>query len=48
MKVLAIDRQLQDCDAFLAGIREWLLQAHALMKITQDKCHSQVEFTIGD
>jgi hypothetical protein len=46
--VAAIDHQLQDRDAFIADIRERLLQAQALMKSAHNSKHQQVEFVIDD
>jgi hypothetical protein len=47
-KVAAVDRQLQDRDAFLADIRERLLQAQDQMKEGYDARHRDLEFVVGD
>jgi hypothetical protein len=46
-RVAAVDRQLRDRDAFIADIRERLLQAQTLIKSAHDSKHRQVEFA-GD
>jgi hypothetical protein len=38
-RVVAVDCQLRDHDTFLAEIKDRLLQAQALMKLTHDKLH---------
>jgi len=47
-QVVALDRQLLERDAFLADIRERLLQAQDYMKEHHDKTHRRVEFEVGD
>ena len=47
-KVVAVDKQLQDRDAFLREIRERLVHAQELMKQIHDKGHRHVEFAMGD
>lgn len=47
-RVVALDRQLQERDAFLAEIRECLLQAQDYMKEYHDKTHRRVEFEVSD
>jgi hypothetical protein len=47
-RVVAVDRQLRDHDTFLAEIKDRLLQAQALMKLTHDKLHRLQEFEVGD
>jgi hypothetical protein len=37
--VAAVDRQLQDCDVFLAEVGNRLLQAQILTKTAHDKSH---------
>lgn len=46
-RVVALDKQLQNRDEFLAGIRERLLQAQDYMKASHDKAHRDVEFEVG-
>ena len=47
-RVVALDKQLQQRDEFLAEIRERLLQAQDYMKTTYDKAHREVEFAVGE
>ena len=47
-RVVALDRQLQERDVFLADIRERLLQAQDYMKEYHDKTHRRVEFEVGE
>uniref|UniRef100_A0A0A9E1Z5 Tf2-1-like SH3-like domain-containing protein n=1 Tax=Arundo donax TaxID=35708 RepID=A0A0A9E1Z5_ARUDO len=47
-RVVTLDRQLRDCDAFLADIRERLLQAQDHMKQRHDMSHRALEFEVGD
>jgi hypothetical protein len=47
-RVVALDRQLLDCDGFLAEIKERLLQSQALMKQGHDKKWTDMEFTVSD
>jgi hypothetical protein len=46
--VQALDRQLQDRDAFLTEIRDRLLHAQELMKRQYDRVHRPLEFAVGD
>lgn len=46
--VAAVDRQLQDRDEFLGGIRERLLQAQDYMKQQHDKSRREVMYDVGD
>jgi hypothetical protein len=46
--VVTVDRQLCDCNVFLAKIKSSLLQGQSLMKLKHDKQHRALEFTIGD
>jgi transposase InsO family protein len=46
--VVAVDRQMQDRDLFLAEIRERLLQAQVTMKTYQDKSRRDVQFIVGN
>jgi hypothetical protein len=47
-RVVVVDRQLCDRDAFLQDVRERLLQAQALMKKAHNEKHQLVEFVVGD
>jgi len=47
-RVVAVDKQLQQRDAFLAEIRERLLQAQDYMKASHDKAHREVVFAADD
>jgi hypothetical protein len=47
-KVQALDRQLQDRDAFLLEIRDRLLHAQELMKVQHDSKHRPAEYAVGD
>ena len=47
-RVIALDKQLQQRDEFLAEIRERLLQAQDYMKVSYDKKHREVEFEVGE
>jgi len=47
-RVVALDRQLQERDTFLADIRERLLQAQDYMKEYHNKTHRHVEFEVGE
>lgn len=48
LSLVALDKQLQQRDEFLAKIRERLLQAQDYMKTTYDKAHREVEFAAGE
>jgi hypothetical protein len=47
-RVVAVDRQLQERDEFLADIKERLIQTQVTMKQYQDKSHREVTFQVGD
>jgi hypothetical protein len=47
-RVVALDKQLQHRDEFLAEIRERLLQAQYYMKTSYDQGHRDLEFHVGD
>lgn len=47
-RVVALDKQLQHRDEFLAEVRERLLQAQDFMKASYDRGHRDVEFQVGD
>lgn len=47
-RVVAVDKQLLQRDAFLAEIRERLLQAQDYMKEAHDKRHRELQFQEGD
>jgi hypothetical protein len=47
-RVVALDRQLQERDVFLADIRNHLLQAQDYMKVAADRSRRKVEFAVGD
>jgi hypothetical protein len=47
-RVVALDKQLQHRDEFLAEIRERLLQAQDFIKQSYDKNHRDVHFEVGD
>lgn len=48
VRVVAVDKQLQHRDEFLAEIRERLLQAQDCMKSSHDKLHRDLAFQVGD
>lgn len=47
-RVVALDRQLQERDVFLADIRDRLLQAQDYMKVGADRSRRDMELTVGD
>ena len=47
-RVVAVDKQLQHRDVFLAEIKERLLQAQDYMKTSHDRLHREVAFAVGD
>ncbi|WVZ53188.1 hypothetical protein U9M48_004163 [Paspalum notatum var. saurae] len=47
-RVVAVDRQLQDRDLFLAEIRDRLLLAQDTMKLQSDKKRRDLSFAVGD
>jgi hypothetical protein len=47
-RVAAVDRQLWDCDIFLAEIWECLILAQDTMREQQNQKRRHVEFAVGD
>jgi len=47
-RMVALDKQLQDRDVFLADIRERLLQAQDYMKDRHDRLHRDLQFEVGE
>ena len=47
-RVVAVDKQLQHRDTFLAEIRDRLLQAQDYMKTSHDKLHRDLAFQVND